>query len=129
MQVGFDTLPHEVVVIDGRRQARQQLEPWGAGDAVADPGQVGVGHSQGLQHVRRVGDNPGGIGRVGIFAAQAQVGAQGHGVEVNRNLMAFGNREFLRRVAGEAVLRIDIETGDFHGGSPCWTSYIIYLVI
>ena len=96
---------------------------------MADPGQVGVGQLQGLQHVRRVGDNPGGVGRVGVFTAQAQVRAQGHGVEVNRNFMAFGNREFLRRVAGEAVLRIDIETGDFHGGSPCWTLHIIYLVI
>ncbi|MNH25031.1 hypothetical protein D3C79_849970 [compost metagenome] len=50
-----------------------------------------------------------------VLAAQAQVGAQGHGVEVGGDFIAFGHRQFLWGIGGEAVLRVDIETGDFHG--------------
>ncbi|MNW16390.1 hypothetical protein D3C71_2152280 [compost metagenome] len=65
---------------------------------------------------------------MGVLAAQAQVGAQGHGIKICRDFIAFGNRQLLRHVAGEAVLGVDIETGDLHGGSPRWNGYIIHLV-
>ncbi|MNN90790.1 hypothetical protein D3C81_2088060 [compost metagenome] len=63
-----------------------------------------------------------------VLAAQAQVGAQGHGVQVSRNFVAFGHGQLQRGVGSEAVLRVDIETRDLHGSSPCWNGYIIHLV-
>ncbi|MNP57832.1 hypothetical protein D3C76_1526940 [compost metagenome] len=65
---------------------------------------------------------------MGVLAAQAQVGAQGHGIQIHRDFVAFGDGQFLRSVAGETVLRVDIETGDLHGGSPRWNAYIVHLV-
>ncbi len=128
VQVGLDAFPHEIVVVDGGRQAGQQLEAGRAGDTVADPGQVSVGQLQRLQHVRGVGDYPGGVGRVGVLAAQAQVGTQGHGIQISRDFVTLGDGQFLRHIAGEAVLGVDIETGDLHGGSPRWNGHIIHLV-
>ncbi|MNE69675.1 hypothetical protein D3C80_1654150 [compost metagenome] len=115
MQVGLDAFPHEIVVVDGGGQAGQQLEAGRAWHAVADPGQVGIGQRQRLQHLPRFGHHPGGIGRVGVLAAQAQVGTKGHGVEVGGNFIALGYRQFVWGVGSEAVLRVDIETGDLHG--------------
>ncbi|MNN69686.1 hypothetical protein D3C81_1854970 [compost metagenome] len=70
---------------------------------MADPGQVGIGQRQRLQHLPRFCDHPRGIGRVRVLAAQAQVGAQGHGVEVGGDFIAFGHRQFLWGIGGEAV--------------------------
>ena len=79
---------------------------------MAYPGQVGFGVIQRLLHLLMVAYHPLGVGAVGIFGGNAQIGQGGLGVELGDNIGAAGHRQLIGTQGGKGALGIDIKGGN-----------------
>ncbi len=117
VQIRLDAFPDEEVVVHRLGQFVQQFEARRARHTVADPGEVGVGQGERLQHLCRLAHYPGRLRSVRVLAAQAQAGALGQKVQGAADGIAAGHRQFVGAERGEALLGIYIEAGDQVHGS------------
>ncbi len=74
----------------------QQSETFGAGNAVADPGDVGMLEPGRHEHLCVIGDDPRGQGRMGVLAADAKAGQGGNEIQLTGNLVTARHWKLIR---------------------------------